>query len=360
MDNLQQIRNRNQNIVLKPALMMLGYDVEPSIKFEDVRDALIKFKELEEHSQVPCDFRIPREDNRYPEHVRGMHLGSAVHGAQINGLYEQHHNELKELGVNFKIIGAFQASFDVIYDAAVAYNQVQSNLSVPYNFIVPCSPAYSKNTWGLELGYALYLIRTDKLYKERKHKLLSLGLSVSVNTPSSFPTVFEALKAYQTVHGDLLVPRNFVVPQGDDRYPDDTWGKNLGKIVQHIRNKGGFPEHRQALIDLGINFEVEKNDCWNFLTQIYPSLKAYKVIHGDLLVPESYEVPQDDKRYHVDTWGMKLGISVKNIRIGGDYIQYKERLTALGLNYDVKPIDIRGFDVIYSALEVYKTIHGNL
>jgi hypothetical protein len=97
------IRNLNQNKVIKAALFDLGFDVRPDIKYEDMRAALTKYKELENHAHVSCDFRVPRGDNSYPENTRGLHLGFAVHSAQVNGCYEQHHEELKQLGVNFDI-----------------------------------------------------------------------------------------------------------------------------------------------------------------------------------------------------------------------------------------------------------------
>jgi hypothetical protein len=44
-------------------------------------------------------------------------------------------------------------------------------------------------------------------------------------------------------------------------------------------------------------------------------------------------VPEGDVHYSKDVWGMKLGFNVDNIRNGDAYIQYKERLTALGFVY---------------------------
>jgi hypothetical protein len=136
------IRNLNQNKVIKPALVELGFDVEPDIKYKDMRDALIKYRELETHAQVPCDFRVLHGDNRYPEHTRGLHLGFAVHTAQVKGCYEQHHEELKQLGVNFDIKSPGSVKSSVIYDASVAFKSVHGHLDVPVRFIVPSLANY--------------------------------------------------------------------------------------------------------------------------------------------------------------------------------------------------------------------------
>jgi Fe2+ transport system protein FeoA len=171
--------------------------------------------------------------------------------------------------------------------------------------------------------------------------------------------IYSALKAFKAVRGHLLVPQRFVVPQGDVRYPPDTWGMKLGRNVDNIRFSGTYSEHRAKLLELGFSFEVEKVQQWDFLTQIYPALEAYKIsIHGDLLVPQSFVVPQGDVRFPTKTWGMKLGAVVQSIRCDKVYVKYKERLTALGFVYE-PVVDVQ-FAKIYSALEAYKAIHGDL
>jgi hypothetical protein len=56
--------------------------------------------------------------------------------------------------------------------------------------------------------------------------------------------------------------------------------------------------------------------------------------------------------------GFQVGFDLHNIRVGGAYSEHRHRLEALGVNFEVKKIDVRGFDVIYSALEA--AVHGNL
>jgi hypothetical protein len=358
---LGTIKNMNSFKRIKPALAELGFNVEPDIKYEDMRDALLKYKELEGHAQMPCDFRVPRVDNRYPEHTRGLHLGFAVHSAQVNGCYEQHHDELKQLGVNFKIIGAFHTSFDAIYRAATVFCELHPGKIIPQNFVVPFGDdKYPEDTWGLELGLATYyLLKMPSFYPEYKEKFKTLAVNTE-NKRVNFDVIYSAFEAYKAMYGNLLVPREFVVPHGDVNYPPDTWGMKLGTNVMSIRIRGVYFEHRTKLEELGVKFEVEKKQHYDFLTQIYPALETYKAIHGDLLVPQNFVVPEGDVRFPAETWGMKLGSIVHTIRNSDHHLKYKERLTALGFSYELKPLDIRGFDVIYSALEAYKFVHGNL
>jgi hypothetical protein len=357
---LNQMRSRNLYSTIQPALAELGFNVEPRIKYKDVREALINYKELEGHAQVPCDFRVPLGDNRYPEHTRGLHLGFAVHGAQVNGCYEQHHDELKQLGVNFKIIGALHTSFDVIYRAAIAFCELHPGKIIPQNFVVPFGDdKYPEDTWGLELGFATYyLVYRATFYPEHKEKFKKLVASNKSVPKVSFDVIYSALKAYKAIHSDLVVPFTFVVPQGDVRFPAGTWGMKLGRNVDSIRNRGAYPEHRVKLEELGVSFEVENINHYDFLTHIFPALEAYKSVHGNLLVPRDFLVPEGDVRFPADTWRMNLGVVVSTVRNRGDYLKYKERLTALGFVY--KSVYDVQFNVIYSALEAYKAVHDNL
>ncbi len=57
---------------------------------------------------------------------------------------------------------------------------------------------------------------------------------------------------------------------------------------------------------------------------------------------------------------MKLGVNLIQIRVYGSYFEHRDSSEALGVNFEVTKIDIRGFDVVYSALEAYKAVHGYL
>ncbi len=62
-----------------------------------------------------------------------------------------------------------------------------------------------------------------------------------------FGDIYFALDAYKAVHGNLLVPYKFVIPEGDVRFPVETWGMKLGFNVNNIRHRGDYSEHRVKL-----------------------------------------------------------------------------------------------------------------
>jgi hypothetical protein len=129
---------------------------------------------------------------------------------------------------------------------------------VPQRFIVPrCEVAYSENAWGLKLGINLQSIRVDGAYSEHRDRLEALGVKFDVKKVDvrGFDVIYSALEAFKAVHGNLLVPARFVVPQDDVNYPPETWGMKLGGNVMNIRNRGDYSEHRVKLEELGFVFK---------------------------------------------------------------------------------------------------------
>jgi hypothetical protein len=69
-----------------------------------------------------------------------------------------------------------------------------------------------------------------------------------------------ALATYKELHGDMLVPRSFVVPSSEP-WPEEMWEMKLGRTVNKIRSSGYFVrddlERRQVLDDMGFVWKVK-------------------------------------------------------------------------------------------------------
>ncbi len=76
------------------------------------------------------------------------------------------------------------------------------------------------------------------------------------NKRKIFGDIYFALDAYKAVHGNLLVPYKFVIPEGDVRFPVETWGMKLGFNVNNIRHRDDYSEHRVKLEELGVRWSV--------------------------------------------------------------------------------------------------------
>ena len=49
--------------------------------------------------------------------------------------------------------------------------------------------------------------------------------------------------AYKELHGNLYVPFNFVVPDNEPNYPQDSWGVKLGWGLNTMKYQGNTPSH---------------------------------------------------------------------------------------------------------------------
>jgi hypothetical protein len=82
----------------------IGFGFEARVtthKWENVRLALLTFKNLNGHLQVPSKFKVPDDDPRWPEQTRGIHLGTLTSHIRLDGSYAKHHEELRTMGFNF-------------------------------------------------------------------------------------------------------------------------------------------------------------------------------------------------------------------------------------------------------------------
>jgi hypothetical protein len=107
------------------------------------------------------------------------------------------------------------------------------------------------------------------------------------------------------------VPLNFVVPN-EIPWEDALVGLKLGSIVRNIRrySKTFKPDRLQKLNELGFVWCVDDH-LWE---NKWKALETYKRLHGHLLVPQAFNVPDNDMLWPAQTWGMKLGRVVDKLR----------------------------------------------
>jgi hypothetical protein len=206
----------------------------------------------------------------------GMKLGHRVAAIRSTGKYIQNSEErrklLEDMGFLWRLRTVAQdksmkgITFQQIFDAVETYRKEVKNdaetFSIPITFVVPDSDPWPLSTRGMPLGKKISTMKGKTFLSknpEVAEKLSELGVELDVVTAvndSRFQKVYDALKRYGELYGDLLVPQPFVVPDDSEEWPEDTWGLRLGARVNAIRSQGTFvndnPE-RRAMLD-GINF----------------------------------------------------------------------------------------------------------
>ncbi len=171
---------------------------------------------------------------------------------------------------------------------------------------------------GIKLGKLVDALRQrkDGLSKSRLDALEALGFDWGVSLDENWRRKVVAMKAYKDIHGHLQVPQRFVVPTDDQRWPEETRGMKLGRIVDSLRcRQDRLPQYQvDALAELGLDWGFSPDDNWrkNLL-----ALTTFGNIYGHLRVPRSFVVPTDTINNHAwpeGTEGIKLGHVVSDLR----------------------------------------------
>ncbi len=211
--------------------------------------------------------------------------------------------------------------------ATSEYKEKNGNCDIVRSFVIPKDdPSWSKEVRGMKLGVIINNIRNQEHHAEIRDDLTALGVDLTAQI--DFNLVYNGLVAYKQINGHIKVTNRFVVPENDSRFPENTWGMKLGYHLFNIRCKDTWSEHREKLGALGVNFEVKSQPGFEV---ILSALQSYKQIHGHLKVPRKFIVPENDANYPENTWGMKLGFAIGNIRTRGDFASHREKLETLGV-----------------------------
>ncbi|KDO25207.1 hypothetical protein SPRG_20786 [Saprolegnia parasitica CBS 223.65] len=226
------------------------------------------------------------------------------------------------------------------------YKELHGHLQVPQSFKVEPSirAAWPEETWDIALGRVVNNLRTqwrrNVLSSTQKHDLERLAFPFTGRTIIAWSTKLLALKTFCALEGHVNVPIAFIVPS-DDVWPPVLHGMKLGKVVNAIRNQvESLPAHEKSQLDaLGFVWSSWERS-WDAKLL---ALETYHRRFNDLHVPRDFVVPKDDASWPKETWGIKLGLAVNNIR------GRPERLTLGQLDALSSLVRVRGWK-IYESL----------
>lgn len=206
---------------------------------------------------------------------------------------------------------------------------------------------------GMENNTSFAYSKIEKSIDPKIEKVKS-GLDIP------YSSAINALRVYYNIHGNLLIPRRYVVTFeeiGEKRfmYPLEWHGVDLSSVYnmkwwqKHVKER---PERVAELNKLGFVWGRLQPE-WNIILE---ALISYYNIYGDVLVTQNFIVPIDNSSWPVTSWGMPLGKVVNRIRSRHDFFRGPEaadrrrQLDGLGFVWDQHE---QQFQAFYNALRYF-------
>lgn len=242
-----------------------------------VTAALQMYKAAYGDLKVPSRFVVPSLPP-WPEPAWSMKLGQRVASIRSTGKYVQDNDtrrqQLEDMGFLWRLRAPSRDSamngitFDQVFEALQMYKeqiQPEGKINVPSNFVVPNADPWPESTRGMPLGKKIPVIRSKTYLKANPgaaDRLAKLGFEFDGKAAANdqrYQKVYDALKRYKELNGDLFVPQPYVVPDGDNGWPENLWGLRLGARVNAIRSQGTFvrtnPDRKVELDELGFEWD---------------------------------------------------------------------------------------------------------
>lgn len=212
-------------------------------------------------------------------------------------------------------------------------------------------------------SYSTCLFRLWKVSDINKDEDATIG----VYPPNSFDfykykrglrfdvTIFKILKIYNSIHDNLQIPYRYKIP-AENPWPPEFHGYKLGRKVYSLRRrrKSLWGYYAYRLDKLGF--------IWDPLdyrfNKAVQAMKVFKLLYGNLVVPQRFKVPADSVDWPKQLWGYNLGRILFHIRCNGVYRSKRKYLEELGVPFEVKPARSHDFKLTKKCIKIYKKKFG--
>ncbi|KAJ8575430.1 hypothetical protein ON010_g3780 [Phytophthora cinnamomi] len=191
--------------------------------------------------------------------------------------------------------------------------------------------------------------------------------TIAVSNPVAWQEVVKpALLAFFKREKHLMVPIKFVVPHGDDAYPEAAWGYPLGKHAEWLR-KQWREEGRK--IDQKQREELDEMEfAWDWSQYkwdrfVLPALRRFYELNGHTDVPTGFGIPKGSSEWPEHLWGQHLPNLVRNIRNKGYFANqvkaHQDELKRLKFCYDSTLYDRNWREKVMPALRTFHREFGH-
>jgi hypothetical protein len=312
-------------------LESIGFAFNPQVqlyRYETIRAALLKYKDLKGDMLVPQKFVVAADDT-WPKEMSGMKLGTIAMIIRRGDSYLKKRADLESIGFDFNPQRQ-KFRYEAIRAALLMYKDLSVNMLVPYGFVVPADDAWPKEMWDIKLGTIVNNIRAGSSCSKKRLDLESIGFDFNPQV-YRYETIRAALLKYMDLNGDMLVLYRFVVPADEITWPKEMWGMKLGRVAISIRRGDSWSKKRADLESIGFDFNPQVQS-YRYET-IRAALLKYKDLEGDMLVPQKFVVPANDT-WPKEIWSMKLGTIAMIIRRGDSCSKKRADLESIGFDFN--------------------------
>ncbi|KAE8981097.1 hypothetical protein PR001_g24101 [Phytophthora rubi] len=330
-----------------------------------VLPALRRFYELNGHTDVAGEFRVPWASSEWPEHLWGQLLGRKVFNIRYRGDFtkqvEADKDELERIKFCHDSTLDDRNWREKVLPALRVFRQEFGHCNVSSAFRVPSHLPWPEAAWEMRLGEIVQEIRGGSVGgNQHKQELEELGFVWDFFEHEWTKRIRPALETFQRLKGHCRVPIPFVVPS-DENWPIESWGLRIGSVVSGIRSQGSYSTQvsrdKTRLEELGFVWDFYEHQ-WS--DRIMPALETFQRLKGHCRVPKTFVVPSD-KNWPIESWDLRIGNVIDGIRSQGSYSTQvsrdKTRLEELGFVWDF--YEHQWSDRIMPALETFQRLKGH-
>lgn len=227
------------------------------------QQALRAFRAARGHLLVPYDFCVPTGDHAWPKAAWGLRLGVLVNNLRLrrHKLLRDQAEDLEQLGFVWSVP---EHRWALVKAALRHYRRSFGHCDVEQGFVVPSADPWPEGAHGMRLGAVVNKMRSrgdfaDQVARD-EGELEEIGFVWESQEERWRVAILPAILAFHAVHGNSLVPNDFVVPHDETLWPRRSWGLKLGRILVNIRLFGGYEkqvECDRAKLDT-VGFRVSK------------------------------------------------------------------------------------------------------
>lgn len=247
-DQLRKLVSRKDFVssfpVIADELQKLGFSMHPIVSGWDVfYDALVKFKRLYGHVNVPYNFIVPRT-SPWSKLEWDLKLGIKLLTLRSVGQHVcLHDDKIKELiALGFEWNPQDVVPRDEMWSddgfcrfvtGLLIFHDNFPEQDIPTNFSIPNSELWPIELHDMKLGSMIHSIRGSFEALNSSNRIIPENVD--------FDCVLKAVQIFKHVYNHVNVVEDFVIPE-DQTWPIDLWGLELGRIVRNMLENNSASE----------------------------------------------------------------------------------------------------------------------